>query len=539
MVLPPPPLTPPPAAPPAIPSGPSNWHLGIIIILCAQLSSSIGILFLKRSTDIETNLPVWKRWRLMLGLLNTVVILAITDTWAFAIMPLSMIAPFAGLTIVLTALLSATGWFGIKETLTLVDMGATALVLVGVTIVSVFGPDSDFEPTLADIPGLFAQPQFIAYGSVTGSIGLFWLGLLVLPCCRHRRPSGKRASATLFAAFASASCAGFTQVFMKTISVAVHEMVAGSPVWRVPITWISIVGIGISGPAQFYLLNTTLASASVALAVPAYQSLVIMSTIASGAVFFDELSLYSPAALGANGCAVVLVIVGLAVLSHRAQQAKELEGERITPRPMSGFDPEAGSDGGVQGLHSPCALLRVARPLPAADKCASRAAGTWSSTTSPRRRRGGGSLARRRWVGPAPARPPSEEVRRALEAPPSRPTRRCRSPSREMRAPRPPPRPPRPMCPPRPPPPSACPPHCSAPRWRTDRSASSPQKANRRRPRRRARFDVSADQPTPHQGRVPRSSATQVGFRSLSCAGPRARQHHTNSKEGRGGGGRE
>lgn len=54
--------------------------------------------------------------------------------------------------------------------------------------------------------------------------------------------------------------------------------------WSEPLLYLAGGGISMSAPAQLYLLNSALASSTVTLAVPAYQSLIILLTIISGSV---------------------------------------------------------------------------------------------------------------------------------------------------------------------------------------------------------------------------------------------------------------
>ena len=146
--------------------------LGISLISLGCLSSAIGMLFMKWSADVEADLPLYKRRRWVLGFFFLVVNATAIDVLAFAITPLSMIAPFAGLTIVFTALLASTGWIHVKEELSPTAVGCTALVLLGVTIASIFGPhpSKDEQLPLEAMQGNFVHPQFLGFAYVTGII---------------------------------------------------------------------------------------------------------------------------------------------------------------------------------------------------------------------------------------------------------------------------------------------------------------------------------------------------------------------------------
>ena len=316
-----PPSAPPLASPPA---ETKLWQLGIGLIVFGCMSSSIGLLLMKRSTDVEDTLPLYKRWRWLLGFLFLVVNATIIDLIAYGITPLSLIAPFAGLTMVFSLMLARSGLFGVHESLTERQIVGTAFVILGVTTVSVFGPHSSDEPTMAEIFDDFSNPTFIMFASLTLSMVALYLMLLFWSRLESCRPSPASRFRTVLSAYCAAVCGAESQLFLKVVSVGLREVTTGgdSSAARQPAFILSLIGLALTAPLQLYLLNSTLASSPVSYAVPLYQALLIMLTAGAGGIFFKEFSDITIA----NGVLFTLgatvAMAGLAVLSLKVVEVK-------------------------------------------------------------------------------------------------------------------------------------------------------------------------------------------------------------------------
>ena len=323
------------------------WQFGLVLVACNTFTTAVGLLLFKRSSDLESHRSLLLRPRFWCGIFFTVVVLAVTDSIAYSMTPLSLIAPFAGLTMVWSALLAHVGCFGFRERLTRTDVACTALVLAGVTLVTSVGAHGDPDPTVAELQADFSSPLFLCYAAFTYAAVTSWLAVSLCPCGRPYRPSPKSVMVTMLCAYCAAACASLTQVFMKVLSSAVRVGTRdGASLWREPLLYIAAGGLATSAPTQLYLLNSSLASSSVTLAVPAYQSLVIILTIATGGIFFQEFAGYTPAAAASFVAAVLMVMAGLAVLSYQHQ-------ERPTATALEELEAGArlatGSPGGARG----------------------------------------------------------------------------------------------------------------------------------------------------------------------------------------------
>ena len=118
-------------------------------------------------------------------------------------------------------------------------------------------------------------------------------------------------------AFLAASCATFSQLMLKLAATAVSE-------GQFLIVLISLCGLSMSAPMHLHLLNETLAGGSVAMAVPFYQTMLIILSAVSGGVLFDEFSQLSFASKFIYGTGVCIATSGLVLLSGSASPLDEV-----------------------------------------------------------------------------------------------------------------------------------------------------------------------------------------------------------------------
>ena len=154
---------------------------GVCLVIAGSFSSSIGLLLFKRSSLCEAQLPFHRKRFWHLGFLFLVVNATVIDLVAFSFTPLSLIAPFAGLTIVFTALLAASGLVTgarHKEALGWLDGIVIAVVVAGVTLVSLHGPTSaeGEPPTMDEMLVRFSNPPFVAFASVSTAVIFCFVG---------------------------------------------------------------------------------------------------------------------------------------------------------------------------------------------------------------------------------------------------------------------------------------------------------------------------------------------------------------------------
>lgn len=285
---------------------------GMCLIPVGCLCSAAGLLLMKAAAD-RPDLPPWKNPKWILGFLLLGVMATAVEIVVLGVLPLSVIAPFAGLTIVFSLLLASSSLITQPpEKLSRADGACTLLVLIGVTFVSAFGPHDTGTPTLDDLLVAYARPRFLGFVGVGGSIA----ATVLAPCTAAHLPV---TMVPLLSAFAAASCACLSQLMLKLVATSITLIPASLP----PLA-LALTGLILTAPLHLTLLNRTLAGAAVAIAVPCYQFLLIVCATAAGGILFDEFAAQPMSDLVAYTGGVVTATAGLVALSYNSSTGADL-----------------------------------------------------------------------------------------------------------------------------------------------------------------------------------------------------------------------
>lgn len=253
------------------------------------------------------------RWLLGFSLLG--IVATTVDVIVLGMVPLSVVAPFAGLTIVFSVLLASSGLvISPAERLSRSDTGCILMVLVGVTLVSAFGPHTDRTPALEELVSALSRPQFFLFvivAAVASAINLCPLNLGGSAAC----PTW---AVPVLSAFAAASCGCLSQLMLKLVSTAIGELHRSHGEAGGPALCFAIAGLLISAPLHLNLLNKTLAGAACTVSVPCYQFLMMFCTTAAGGLLFDEFASQPWPNVGAYAIGVIVAAAGLGVLAQDA-----------------------------------------------------------------------------------------------------------------------------------------------------------------------------------------------------------------------------
>ena len=332
----------------------SSLALGLSLVICGCASSALGLALMKRSSDVEQGpiLPrFWRRWRWWAGFIFLVVNATVIDLIAYGLVPLALIAPFAGLTMFFSLCLAASGLIHKREALSTRHVLGSVLVVSGVTVASTFGPHANGDvSSMSEVLALFGNASFVAFAFVTLLTVGAYLAVLHSSALRRYRPSPTAHATTIFSAYSSAVCGALSQLFMKVVSLALHEATTTGPgaviaSGGLPAVVVALIGLLSTAPLQLYLLNATLASSPVSYAVPVYQALLVLLTTAAGGLFFGEFArttLEGDCAYAGGG---VLAIAGLSVLGAAAsasEEKKQKEFNELVEEPSGG--------GGARGV---------------------------------------------------------------------------------------------------------------------------------------------------------------------------------------------
>lgn len=255
--------------------------MGIGFVAASCLFSATALVLMKASADLEGDRPLCQRYRWMGGL-SCMIGAAPLSVGALASIPLSMAAPFAGLTIVFSLLLAATGLLSERELLSPSEVGCALLVLAGVTTVATSGPrapSGEPAPSVDALLSRFHDADFRLFACALASPIAFWAPFVALP---RLRPAwyadfAARKTGTVASALCAAACGALSQLCLKVIAVCAGRIsLSGEPAADNPLErggfWLAVCGLLLMAPLQLFLLDATLASASVSFGVPIYQA---------------------------------------------------------------------------------------------------------------------------------------------------------------------------------------------------------------------------------------------------------------------------
>ena len=117
-----------------------NLLLGIGIMVVSCVCAASGLLLIKSSGVVEAERTFFRRPRWLIGFTLLAGVASALDMIVYNLLPLSLVAPFAGFTLILTLFLASTGLLCAAEALSRAEVGAAMIVAAGVGTTSFFGP---------------------------------------------------------------------------------------------------------------------------------------------------------------------------------------------------------------------------------------------------------------------------------------------------------------------------------------------------------------------------------------------------------------
>lgn len=311
------PLVSPPAPPTAPAPEAAPLAAALLLALCGSVSASFAHVLYRSSTlSGEALRPIWRRPRFWVANVLIVGVLTACNSVALSMAPLSLIAPFAGITMIWSAWLGHCGCFGVRERLTPQDVGSTLLVLSGALLVSMMEaaghrPDRPIAVRLGALMDAATGALFVVCWLSICVLGYAWITPLSNGI-RRRWPVGS----VFCSAFLGASCAALTTAFVKLVATAAAagfdaDGGVAPPAWFVAE---ALAGIATCAPLDLMLLARTTGDYALALAVPIYQSMVVALSATAGGLFFSEFQYYDGGSFTGFIGGIVIVVGGVSLL---------------------------------------------------------------------------------------------------------------------------------------------------------------------------------------------------------------------------------
>lgn len=258
---------------------------------------------------------------------------SVIDVIAFSLAPLTLVAPFSGVTIVLTTWLASSGLLFVKEKVDIWDTTSTGIALVGVTMTTAFGPHIDDAKGANEMAQCFDKLGVHVFAALSlGVLGFAWLA--------YSTNVYQLASALWFRisvyAYTAALAGSASMLLLKVVGTGIRSAVEAynkgyDRLAPGGLLAGSLFGLVCCAIVQLGFLHRTLANSPVSYGVPTYQTLLTVMTIVAGGIFFDEFAAMPPRDFVWFSTGVIVSLVGVAMHSlHRSHvdTAKDLPYEQ-------------------------------------------------------------------------------------------------------------------------------------------------------------------------------------------------------------------
>ena len=309
-------------------AGPSDlvW-LGALLAVCGQFIGASSMLLMKRASVLEADRPFFRRpifqVAFALFFFNTVVL----DAVIYALAPLTIVAPITALGVVFVNIGVAMGLFVQREPIGPMGLLANSLIVVGIGVASACGPHSNTTPSIGEMYDSALSPRFLCYALPGLTIALSCVVCLWLDLLPHRSHLKVVWVAVSSAVFGSLSVLSF-----KGVATCVRLTLGGDDQLHSIGAWLLLLSAAICAPANVTLMNLTFEESDATMGMPLYQALLILATIVSGGLFYDEFGRWAVEVGGQPGVVpgfvggVATLILGIVLVAQKPDAGQEPDG---------------------------------------------------------------------------------------------------------------------------------------------------------------------------------------------------------------------
>jgi len=244
--------------------------------------------------------------------------------------PSALLNPMEGLTLVANALSAP---FMLGESLTKIDMIGTAVIVLGISVVILFGPHSEVQNTMDELLDRFdgCTPSVCNHGFLIWSVSISvitvicWLGAVYLQYKNEKegiymdgslKPRGATFLALTFTNIKGV-IGGFTMLFGKIVMEALDGGYVGR--WE---TYMFIFFFVVCNVGMEYWRQKALNVFSAMYCVPLMQVSLVIFSVMSGGIFFSEFKTMSAWRVVIFAVGVGIICVGVGILSAVSENRK-------------------------------------------------------------------------------------------------------------------------------------------------------------------------------------------------------------------------
>ncbi|KAJ9068997.1 hypothetical protein DSO57_1022985 [Entomophthora muscae] len=317
--------------------------IGISVGLCSTVLSSFGIALQRKSHLLLA--PTQGFWSTSTGqLLNRhlwgvgfiiYLLSAITGSiFSIGSLPVTLLAPIGAFSLVCNALFAR---LLLKDTWSWQAGVGTLIILLGATVVGIFGSLPESERSLDDLLVLYSRPQFILYFAIQNVfiiIFMVWnafnaqridaatqsksFGRDKLPFSNLTLPVNRTIVGLIYGALSNLIA---TQgiLFAKSGIELLSLTIGGRDQFDRPLAWVVVGMLILTALVQLYYLNRAVAFCDIVLLMPCNYCVYNVSCLLNGLVYYNQWSLLEWWKLLLVLIGTLVLTVGVIVLSLRPQ----------------------------------------------------------------------------------------------------------------------------------------------------------------------------------------------------------------------------
>ncbi len=290
---------------------------GLVAATVGAIVSGIGMNLQKSSSRLESHKPLYKRHRYIVGVLLASILNTSLDAIAFALTPLSMIAPLAGVTIVSASLFARLGCAGTVEYLNQLQVIGIAAVVGGIAMVDLYGPHP--QPVLRAAGVFFALrnssfPIYLCTWVLVVSV--FYAGFL------SGKLGGKNIETTILSALAGGLSSGVAQSLLKVLAICAMDYLNYdiNPLVFYDF-WVVVVLLISTAFLLLHFIYICVRSAEMAFAMALYQSCVIIATIVAACALYNDFEEATLSQVSLFGFGLAFVLAGIFMLASQRRNS--------------------------------------------------------------------------------------------------------------------------------------------------------------------------------------------------------------------------
>lgn len=253
-----------------------------------------------------------------------IVLPAPLDVVAFSYAPMSLLAPLAGITLLLNSVLAPCL---LKERLTKRDMLATILITFGAVITTIFGQHTN---QIYDVPGMYnliSSPTTLVYLIAVGGMLVFLfvsINMATNPAYKDYKISKTvRPILAYILSLFTGLLGSFQWVTTKCASELISVTTSGENQFVYGLTYVFIILAIFLAIGQVLHINKGLSLFDATYFVPLYNAVFIIFCIITGGIFFKEVDSATATQIGLFSLGVMISLSGVLLLRKRPSTIDE------------------------------------------------------------------------------------------------------------------------------------------------------------------------------------------------------------------------